>query len=64
MIQLQNLKRRKSKMSGTMSAFLEDPGQQILDSSLNQSFNLSQTNYQMTGGEMQHNQFLYGPGVK
>ena len=26
-IQLQNLKRRKSKMSGTMSAFLEDPGQ-------------------------------------
>ena len=25
-------------MSGTMSAFLEDPGQQILDSSLNQSF--------------------------
>jgi len=25
-IQLQNLKRRKSKMSGTMSAFLEDPG--------------------------------------
>ena len=36
-------------MSGTMSAFLEDPGQQILDSSLNQSFNLSQTNYQLTG---------------
>ena len=32
-------------MSATMSAFLEDASQQILDSSLNQSFNLSQANY-------------------
>ena len=43
-------------MSSTMSAFLEDAGQQILDSSLNQSFTLSQTNCQ----EVQHNGMLYG----
>ena len=46
-------------MSSTISAFLEDAGQQILDSSLNQSFNLSQTasNYQVAG-EIQHNKLL------
>ena len=42
-----------------MSALSEDAGQQILDSSLNQSFTLSQTNYRVTE-DMQATPLLYG----
>lgn len=51
MIQLPNLNRRKSKMSSTMSAMLDNGNAQMLDSSLDQldahSFTLSHTNFNM-----------------
>lgn len=52
-------------MSTTMSAYLEDPGQAILDSSLNQSFTLSQAAaYQTPNDHRAQNKLLYASAVE